>query len=101
MQTATDTRIVYGFRCVWWDGIEKVGRLGLRPSETIPGCPHCGSGLMQMDGPAEWWAGVEKHEANGHPGYRAFMEWLKGKCFRTIQEAQAVYQAKPGRTVQL
>jgi len=101
--TVRDDRIVYGLRCTWWDGIEKVGRLGKRPREveTIPGCPHCGSGLFEMPTPEVWWDGVVKYEADGHDGYRSFVEWMKGKCFPNIQAAQAAYQAKPGRTVKL
>ncbi len=98
-----DTRIVYGFRCVWWDGIEQVGKMkgGDGPLGSLPCCPHCGSPLMQMDSPAQWWDGVAKHEVNGHPGYRAFIEWLKGKCYPTIQAAAEAYNAKPGRSVRL
>ena len=98
----TDTRIVFGMRCVWWDGIEKVGKLPPSPSgHSLPCCPHCGGVLMQMDGPEQWWRTVEQHQANGHPGYRAFIEWMKGKCFPTMQAAKAAYEAKPGRTVTL
>ncbi|MCC8949310.1 hypothetical protein H8A97_30465 [Bradyrhizobium sp. Arg62] len=96
-----DTRIVYGFRCVWWDGIEKVGSKGQGPLGGLPCCPHCGSPLFEMPSPKEWWDGVERHQANGHPGYRDFIEWLKGRCFPTVQAAKAAYEAKPGRTVSL
>jgi hypothetical protein len=90
-------------RCVWWDGIEMVGKMPGTEGRlgSLPCCPHCNSPLMQMDDPAQWWATVEKHEADGHAGYRAFIEWMKGKCFPTMSAAQAAYQAKPGRTVQL
>lgn len=98
----TDTRVVYGMRCVWWDGIENVGKT---PTDergiSIPCCPHCGGVLMELPSPADWWRGVEAHEANGHPGYRAFIEWQKGKCFPTMRAAQIVYETKPGRAVKL
>lgn len=99
MLATTDTRIVYGIRCVWWDGIEKVGKTPPERGISIPCCPHCGGVLMELRSLAEWWAGVEKYEADGHPGYRAFIEWLKGKCFPNRQAAKAAYEAKPGRTV--
>lgn len=101
--TRTDSRVVYGIRCVWWDGVEKVGKMPGTdgPLGPLPCCPHCRGVLMQVDSPEKWWADVNTHQANGHPGYRAFMEWLKGKCFPTIQAAKAAYEAKPGRTVKL
>lgn len=98
---ASDARIVYGMRCVWWDGIEKVAKTTPLDGHSLPCCPHCGGVLMQMDGPAQWWAQVEQHEAAGHPGYRAFIEWMKGKCFPTMSAAKAAYEARPGRTVTL
>ncbi len=98
---STDTRIVYGMRCVWWDGIEKTARTPERDGHSFPCCPCCGSVLMQMDDPKQWWDTVEKHEAAGHPGYRAFIEWMKGKCFPDMKSAKAVYEAKPGRSVTL
>ena len=87
-----DDRIVYGFNCVWWDGIEKVASRG-----GLPCCPHCGGMLMEMPTPKQWWDGVEIYEKNGHPGYRSFIEWLKGKCFPNRDAAKAAYEAKPGR----
>ncbi len=100
---STDTRIVYGMRCVWWGGIEDVGKMPGTdgPLGALPCCPHCHSPLMELPTPAHWWDGVQKHEANGHPGYRAFIEWQKGKCFPTMRAAQIAYELKPGRTVKL
>ena len=97
----SDDRIVYGMRCVWWDGIEKVGRTPPRGGISVPCCPHCGGVLYEMPSPKEWWAGVDKHQAAGHPGYRDFIEWLKGKCFPTVQAAKVAYGQKPGRAVQV
>jgi hypothetical protein len=57
--------------------------------------------LFQMDGPQQWWEQVQKHQDAGHPGYRAFIEWLKGKHFPDIAAAKATYEAKPGRSVTL
>lgn len=92
----TDNRIVYGALCIWWDGIEKVGRNGV-----LPCCPHCKGVLFEMNSPKQWWDGVEAHEANGHPGYRDFIEWLKGKCYPTTHEAKKAYEASGKRTVVL
>jgi hypothetical protein len=97
----TDTRIVYGARCTWWDGIEKIGRITAGNGATLPCCPHCRSVLYEMPDPETWWSGARKYQDAGHAGYVAFVEWMKGKCFPNIQEAKAVYEAKPGRAVQL
>jgi hypothetical protein len=88
-----DTRIAYGARCVWWSGIEDVG---VQPS-GVPCCPHCQGVLFEMDSPAEWWRGVDEFEAQGHPGYHGFVEWLKGKCFPNRDAAKAAYEAKGNR----
>lgn len=95
-----DARIVYGARCTWWDGIEKVGSKGQGPGGGLPCCPHCKGMLFEMPSPVEWWAGVASFEAEGHRGYRSFIEWLKGKCFRgenRLDVAKAAYEAKSGR----
>ena len=95
-----DTRIVYGIRCVWWDGIDKValsppGESGHR----IPCCPHCGSPLFEMEDEEIWFAGVDRHQANGHPGYRRFVEWLRGKCFPNAKAAMAAYASETGEVI--
>ena len=89
----TDPRIVYGTRCVWWDSIAKVGRTegGRHP---LPCCPRCGGALFEVPSEADWWAGVDRHEKAGNPGYRAFVEWLRGKCFPKYEDARFVYEAK-------
>jgi hypothetical protein len=40
---------------------------------------------------AKWWRHVDDYEREGHPGYRAFIAWLRGRCFRTLEDAQVVY----------
>jgi hypothetical protein len=97
-----DTRIVYGFFCSWWGGIEEAGQ-HFSKHPGLPGCPHCGHGLMQVDSPEIWWKGVDDMETKV-PGYRDFISWLKGKCFRDhsgeqkhLSEALKTYNAKPGR----
>lgn len=99
---AADPRIVYGARCSWWDSIEKAsttsamacarGASGPTSSTiSLPCCPHCASPLFEVESEAEWWAGVEKHERESEPSYRAFIEWLRGKCFGSLAEARLVY----------
>jgi predicted HAD superfamily Cof-like phosphohydrolase len=89
-----DTRIVYGAMCSWWGTIREVGN-----RDGIPCCPHCKNLLFEMSSPDEWWEGVDKHVADGHPGYRAFIEWLKGKCFtKGFPEAKIAYEAETGKS---
>jgi hypothetical protein len=86
-----DRRIVYGVHCVWWDGIEKVGKTPERNRISLPCCPHCGSVLFEMD-IDDWWRQVNKYDET-HPGYRQFTEWRRGKHHVTIQEAKTQYEA--------
>lgn len=96
-QRAPDTRIVYGARCAWWGSIDKTALTPPGPSgHRIPCCPHCSSPLFEMDDEAAWFAGVDRHEANGHPGYRTFVEWLRGKCFPSPRAAMAAYSIETG-----
>jgi hypothetical protein len=91
----TDTRIAYGANCPWWDSIDKVGSNGKGPLGSLPCCPHCKGVLFEMDDEEEWFRGVDAHEKNGAPGYRAFIEWLRGKCFRGgYPEARRIYDAQ-------
>lgn len=101
-----DTRIAYGACCTWWDDIHKVGTIPAQrvlrkrfggtvtiPSEAagLPCCPHCRGMLFEMENEAAWFASVDKYESEGHPGYRRFAEWMRGKCFPSIEAAQAAY----------
>lgn len=83
----TDTRIVYGAACVWWDSIQNaaVNPLG------IPCCPHCHSVLYEIDNIEKWWEGVGDFELKGHVGYRKLVEWQRGKCFKSMAEAKIAY----------
>lgn len=92
--TFTDTRIVYGARCVWWDSIDKVAT-----DKPIPTCPHCGNILFEMESPEVWWGCVDTFEAAGHPGYRRLVEWMRGKCFPTTAAAREAYKKETGREV--
>ncbi len=86
-EMSADPRIVYGAKCAWWDSIDKAGKIG---PLNIPCCPHCKGVLYEMDSEAEWWKGADEYEKK-EPGYRKFMEWLRGKCFKTFEEARQKY----------
>jgi hypothetical protein len=84
--------IVYGARCTWLDSIDKTGRTPPGPSgHRLPCCPHCGSVLFQLPTEADWWTGVDRYEADGHPGYRAMITWARGKCFANMAAMQRAY----------
>lgn len=79
--------IVYGVHCAWWDSI---GKCRVHPN-GLPCCPHCGSVLYQVDEKA-WWQGVDEHEAQGNPGYRKLVEWMRGRCYPNMKVARNVYR---------
>ena len=87
--TALDTRIAYGARCTWWDGIRQIGK-----RDGLPCCPHCRNVLFEMENEGQWFSGVDRHEANGHPGYRAMVEWARGKCFKNYNELKKAYEER-------
>jgi len=94
MTQVEDTRIVYGAGCSWWDSISAAGST----ASGLPCCPHCGSPLFEVASEGEWWAGVDRHEATAldGDGYRAFVEWLRGRHFTTLAVARARYEAGEG-----
>ena len=73
-----DKRIVYGAQCTWWDSIDKISK----HHSGLPCCPHCSGMLFEMANQKEWFVGVDKYEALGNPGYRAMVEWSRGRCFK-------------------
>lgn len=84
----SDTRIAYGVFCSWWDSVDKV-----RKRDGLPCCPHCQSVLFELPNRETWMEGARRYEAEGHPGYVAFVEWARGKCFPNYTVARAAYDA--------
>lgn len=93
MSPVLDTRMVYGARCGWWGTIQEIGR----HSSGLPCCPVCKGVLFELPNMEDWWAGVDKYEAAGHPGYRAFVEWTKGKHYPSFKDAAAAYTVETGK----
>lgn len=93
--------LTYGARCTWFGLISETSQVpgtGGGGFGGLPCCPYCGGVLMQLDSEKQWWDGVDKYEAEGHPGYRAMWEWQREqkKCFRTTNDLkQAFAEAKP------
>lgn len=86
-----DKRIVYGARCMWWGSISEVGHAPTRSGHPLPCCPHCGGVLMEVDSIETWMQQAQEWEANGHPGYGAFLAWLRGKCYPNMDAAQNAF----------
>lgn len=85
-----DRRVVYGATCLWWDSITQVSVTG----HGLPCCPHCGGVLYEVETEAVWWAQVDAYEAGKPwPGYRAFVTWLRGRCFPSRESALGAYRA--------
>lgn len=79
--------IVYGAGCVWWDFISKASK----NSHDLPCCPHCGSVLFQME-PKQWRERVEAYQQQTRDlSYKDFIQWLQGRCFKTLKEARACF----------
>jgi hypothetical protein len=83
-------RIVYGSACMWWDGIEAASTT----AGGLPCCPRCGGVLFEDDEDA-WWIHVSVYNQD-HPGYDAFVRWLRGRCFPSVAEAQAAFKDEGG-----
>lgn len=86
----TDTRIAYGAQCTWWDSIQKVGVRG-----RLPCCPHCGGMLFECPNEEGWNALIDAMAAE-HAGYRAYIAWVRGRCFKTWEAARAQYKTETG-----
>lgn len=92
-----DTRIVYGVGCTWWDDIYKIGKT---PGPiSLPCCPHCRGLLLEMPTIDDWYKGIPKFEAAGHPGYGKMMDWARGKCFPNMDVLKKAYTAQTGIAV--
>jgi hypothetical protein len=79
-----DSRIVCGARCTWWGSIYEVGHRGTDGGHKLPCCPHCGNMLFEYPNETEWFRAVDQYESQGHPGYRAMVEWSRGRCFKNF-----------------
>lgn len=92
-----DARLCYGATCTWFGSIHETGSLP-GPIASMPCCPSCRGVLFEMPHEGEWWKGVDAYEADGHPGYRAMLEWQRAqkKCFRGIEPLTAAYRSAVG-----
>ena len=78
-----DKRIVYGATCTWWGSVNETDVNDF----NIPVCPKCGGTLFEFPDENSWWNKVDEGEKE-EPGYRKLIEWLKGKCFVSMDVAK-------------
>ncbi len=84
-----DTRYVYGVGCLWHESIHKVAK---HPTAGLPCCPHCKGMLLELPNEEAFWTPIKKYaEDYNNPEYIELWKWLKGKCFKTYEEACAAY----------
>lgn len=84
-------RVVYGARCMWWGLISEAGKT----ASGLPVTPCCSSPMFEMENEQAWWEGVDSYEkSSGQRGYRQFIEWLRGRCYPTIDAARDAYYAE-------
>jgi hypothetical protein len=84
-----DELYVYSACCTWNGPISQTKQYGgpmvidgRAIDASIPGCPHCGSPLMQYNNRAEWDAALTKF-MELHPEVPLYREWmatLNGPC---------------------
>lgn len=91
-----DPRIVYSARCSWWDSIDKTAKT----SSGLPCCPNCHSVLFEIENIEAWWTAVDHFEKSSHKGYRKFVEWLRGKCYTSMEAALTIYKKSTGEGVE-
>jgi hypothetical protein len=81
------TAIAYGARCTWWGSVAEIDSAGR--------CPYCHGPLGAVAASA-WQQIVDVQEAM-QPGYRAFVDWLRGHCcYPTLLVAEAAYWTARG-----
>ncbi len=85
-----DERIAYGFRCSWWGPIQEVGS---KPN-GLPCCPRCEGMLLEVSSAQVWWDGVDDQVSFGDTEYRAFIEWLQGKCYPNLMKARETFNRR-------
>jgi hypothetical protein len=87
---ATDNRIFHGANCLFWT--DDFSTLGKSPG-GIPLCPKCGSpGYEQTL--ARWWKDAENYAAGtGDRNYLRLISWMKGRCFKTFNEATTQFDS--------
>lgn len=88
MSGKTDTRIVYGALCIWWDSIHKATRNAV----GLPCCPHCSGVLMEVPDEKTWWDPIKEHaKKENKPEYVDLWKWMQGRCFKTFKDAEQAY----------
>lgn len=74
----SDTRMVYGSSCSWWDVVSQAAST----ASGLPCCPHCGGVLMEMPSIQDWWESVDlfiAQDPDQRANYKTFVGWLQGR----------------------
>ena len=75
--------------------------MGKHPKVGLPCCPHCNGMLFERDTEKAFLEGAQKFEDAGHPGYYAFIVWMKGRaCKKTMPEIRDEYKQITGLVVE-
>ena len=88
LETKEDKRIVYGARCTWWDSIDKCSTVDTGKGFLLPCCPICHGMLCEVSSIEEWMDQIDAYTNDGHPRYRSLMLWMRGKCFKSMHNAE-------------
>ena len=91
-ETEKDPRIVYGAMCTWWDSIDKAGTTG---PHKMPCCPHCRGMLFECPNEAGWNELIERFSLE-HAGYKDYITWARGRCFKNWDAARRQYRTEKG-----
>jgi hypothetical protein len=84
---ASPTIVAFGAQCTWWGSVAEIAADGR--------CPYC-HGPLGAVAAIGWRHSVDVQEAI-QPGYRAFVDWLRGHwCYPTLLVAEAAYWTARG-----
>ena len=90
--TAEDqTRVLWYGSCGFWTDDWDLIKTTDGTDGGIPCCPTCGCPGFIITA-KQWFVGVEKFQADGHPRYREFIDSIKGKCFGRKADIVEQYQ---------
>lgn len=74
---AIDTRVVYGFGCTYWGGIDSI-KVKWSGGYPMPCCPSCHGALMEAPTEEHYMAQVREYAKKTHdPAYVDFIVWMK------------------------
>jgi len=94
MSNPKDTRIVYGAKCLWWDSIDKVGKLPFNDPDApgIPCCPVCKGPLFEASDEEQWFKdAAEFGKQNNDIHYVNYLKFMRGKCRKDVMASRVEF----------